>query len=500
MSMAALQHLAIDLGAESGRVMSVRFDGERLQLAEVHRFANQPVRVRNSLRWNVLSLWDEMLSGLRKAFAQHGAAASVGVDTWGVDFALLDAAGELLGAPFHYRDARTDGMLEAAFCRVPRAYIFERTGIQFMQLNTLYQLLAMALQRAPALEHARHLLMMPDLFHFWLSGSIACEFTDATTTQCYDPRAGDWARDLLAELGIPTHFFTRIVPPGTALGTLAADVARTLGDQPWRRTQVIAPAAHDTASAVAAVPAKPGERFAYISSGTWSLMGAVVRAPVISPQALEFNFTNEGGVEGTFRLLKNIMGMWLVQECRRAWASPSGSLIPYAELFAMAERAAPFTFMIDPDDPSFLHPDDMPEAIRAFCRRSGQPEPTDRATIVRGIVESLALKYHATLRQLEALLGHTIEVIYVVGGGAQNALLCQFTADACGVPVLAGPIEATALGNALTQMVTLGEAGSLQEARAVVRRSFALQEYLPRNPEQWDEAHARFQKLLTSDH
>ncbi len=497
--MAALQHLAVDLGAESGRVMRVLFDGERLQLAEVHRFANRPVRVRSSLRWNVLSLWEEMLAGLQKAAAQHGAVASLGVDTWGVDFALLDASGDLLSAPFHYRDARTDGMMEEAFRRVPPAHIFERTGIQFMQLNTLYQLMAMALQRAPALDHARHLLMMPDLFHYWFSGEIACEFTDVTTTQCYDPRVGDWAHDLLHALGIPTHFLTRIVPPGTSLGPIAPDVRRALGDsETWRHTQVVAPAAHDTASAVAAVPAQPQARYAYISSGTWSLLGAVVSAPVISDQALGFNFTNEGGVGGTFRLLKNIMGMWLVQECRRAWAAPDGALIPYADLFGMAEQAAPFAFMVDPDDPSFLHPDDMPEVIRAFCRRTGQPEPGDRATMVRGILESLALKYRLTLRQLESLLGYPVEVVHVVGGGSQNALLCQFTADACGVRVMAGPVEATALGNALVQMMALGEVSTMDEARALIRQSFALREYLPRDTERWDEAYARFQTLLTS--
>ncbi len=489
------QHLAIDLGAESGRVIRGRFDGERLSLEEVHRFPNRAVRVREHLHWNVLALWEEIQNGLSKAASQAGEVASVGVDTWGVDFALLDANGDLLGIPYHYRDARTDGMMSLAFQRMPRARIFERTGIQFMQLNTLYQLLAMAEAHSPQLACARTLLMMPDLFHYWLSGSIACEFTDATTTQCFDPRANDWARDVLEALGIPHHFLLPVTPPGTRLGRVLPSVARAT-DASLTRTEVIAPASHDTASAVFAVPAERDD-FAYISSGTWSLMGAVVTQPVITEQALAFNFTNEGGVGGTFRLLKNIMGLWLVQECRRRWGAIDGALMPYADLFALAARAPAFTALVDPDDPSFLHPEDMPAAIAEFCRRTGQTPPEDRGAIVRAILESLALKYRHTLTQLETLLGRRVSVIHVVGGGSQNALLCQFTADACERPVIAGPVEATATGNLLMQLRALGTLSSDAEARAVVRRSFALTTYEPRDPEPWREAYARFVAYLS---
>ncbi len=493
--MTSRSFLAFDIGAESGRAIVGAFDGERLRLTEAHRFPNRPVRVSAHLYWNALALWDEVQTGLRKAAAQCGPLDSVGVDTWGVDFALLDAHDELIGNPRHYRDARTDGMVEEACARVGRRRIFESTGIQFMQINTLYQLLAMARAGAPALEFARTFLMMPDLLHFWLSGHKACEFSNATTTQCYDPRAGDWARDLLADLGIPTHFLSPVIQPGTELGSLSPLLVRALDADGLQGTRVVAPATHDTGSAVAGVPASV-ERYAYISSGTWSLLGAVARQPMITPQALEFNFTNEGGVGGTFRVLKNIMGMWLVQECRRKWASPAGDLIPYGELFAMAEQAPALGSLVDPDDATFLHPDDMPAAIAEYCRRTGQPVPDGRGAMVRCILESLALKYRYTLNQLQTLLGYSVEVIHVVGGGAQNALLCQFTADACGVPVVAGPVEATAIGNLLVQMAALGELASMEDARQVIRRSFPLVTYLPREAARWDDAYARFEAVL----
>ncbi|MCS6847360.1 MAG: rhamnulokinase family protein [Anaerolineae bacterium] len=493
--MTSRSFLAFDIGAESGRAIAGAFDGSALRLSEVHRFPNKPVRVGPHLYWNPLALWDEIQAGLRKAAAQCGTIAGAGVDTWGVDFALLDARDELVGNPHHYRDARTDGMVGEACACVGRERIFESTGIQFMQINTLYQLLAMARAGAPALEIARTFLMMPDLLHFWLSGYKACEFSNATTTQCYDPRAGDWARDLLASLGIPTHFLPAVIQPGTDLGPLSPALVRALDTGGLEATRVIAPATHDTGSAVAGVPAS-AERYAYISSGTWSLLGAVVPRPVITPQALQFNFTNEGGVGGTFRLLKNIMGMWLVQECRRKWASPAGDLIPYSELFAMAEQAPALGPLVDPDDATFLHPDDMPAAIADYCRRTGQPVPDGRGAMVRCILESLALKYRYTLNQLQALLGYSVEVIHVVGGGAQNALLCQFTADACGVPVMAGPVEATAIGNLLVQMVTFGELASMDDARQVIRRSFPLVTYEPRAVARWDDAYARFEAML----
>jgi rhamnulokinase len=434
-------------------------------------------------------------AGLRKA-ADHE-PDSLGVDTWGVDFALLDAAGELIGNPCHYRDPYTDGMLAEAMRRTSRERIFDATGIQFMQINSLYQLLAMATARSPALGIARTLLMMPDLFHYWFTGEMACEFSNASTTQFFDPRAGDWARSLLDDLGIPHHFLTRIVQPGADLGPLSPSVLKSLELASLARMRVIAPATHDTGSAVASVPAN-GDRYAYISSGTWSLLGAVVSQPVITPRALQFNFTNEGGVGGTFRLLKNIMGMWLVQECRRRWATPAGELIPYADLFDQAARAPAFAAMLDPDDPSFLLPEDMPTAIAAFCARTRQATPAGRGTVVRCILESLALKYRHVLEQLERLTGHRVEVIHVVGGGSRNALLCQFTADACDRIVRAGPVEATAIGNVLVQMVACGELGSMDEARAVVQQSFPIVAYQPREAVRWSEAYDRFQRVLAS--
>ncbi len=494
--MASRTFLAFDLGAESGRAIAGVFDGARLELVEVHRFPNRPVQVGAHLHWDVLALWAEIQAGLRKAAARFDEIASVGVDTWGVDFALLDAHDALIGNPYHYRDSRTEGMLEAAFARLPRERIFGFTGIQFMRINTLYQLLAMVQEGAPALQIARTFLMMPDLFHHWLAGCKVCEFSNATTTQCYDPRAGDWARPLLAALDIPTDMLPPVVQPGTELGPLSAVVQQAVGEPAaLRRARVVAPATHDTGSAVAGTLA-PACRYAYISSGTWSLLGAVVERPVITPQALQFNFTNEGGVGGTFRLLKNIMGLWLVQECRRRWSAPAGEPLPYAELFRLAEQAPPFAALIDPDDPSFLSPADMPAAIADYCRRTDQRPPADRGSMTRCILESLALKYRYTLEQLQVLLGHAVEMIRVVGGGSQNALLCQFTADACGRPVVAGPAEATALGNVLVQMVADGAFASIQEAGQAVAKDAALVEYAPRDAAAWEAAYAHFVSML----
>jgi len=485
--------LAFDLGAESGRVVAGLLEGNRLRLEEVHRFPNSPVRVLDSLHWDVLRLFSEMKRGLRMCIHQFGPdLASIGLDTWGVDFALLDRDDRLIGNPYHYRDPRTDGMMEEAFRRVPREEIFARTGIQFMQLNTLYQLLAMALRCSAQLESAHRLLMMPDLLNFWLTGQKVCEFTEATTSQFYDPRAGDWARDMLDRLGIPSHILGEIVPPGAVLGPLLPSVAEEIGlsDVP-----VIAPACHDTGSAVAAVPFESATgKGCYLSSGTWSLMGVEVADPIITPQSLEYNFTNEGGVCDTFRLLKNIMGLWLVQECRRVWAR-EGESYSYDELTRMAEQAAPFVALVNPDDPAFLHPADMPAEIRAFCARTGQPVPEDKGTMIRCVLESLALTYRSTMGKLEAMLGRELEVIHIVGGGSQNRLLCQFTADATQRPVLAGPVEATAIGNVVMQALALGEFASLQEARAVVRSSFDVVHYQPGDPAPWDAAYERFCEL-----
>jgi rhamnulokinase len=492
-------YLAIDLGAESGRAMLGLFDGERLQIVEVHRFSNGPVRLNDGLHWDVLRLWSEIKAGIAHAAKEAGGELrAMGLDSWGVDFALLDRQGALIGNPFHYRDSRTDGMLEEAWRRVPRQEIFAQTGIQFMQINTLYQLLSMVLRRAPALEIAQTLLTIPDLFNYWLTGRKACEFTNATTTQCYNPRQRDWAWGLLGDLGIPQHIFTEVIPPGTVLGTLAPEVAEEAGSA---TIPVIAPACHDTGSAVAAVPAA-GPGFAWISSGTWSVLGAELPAPVINEASLANNFTNEGGVAGSYRFSKNIMGLWLVQECRRTWAA-EGQELSYDALTKLAAEAAPFSCVVDPDDAAFLKPGDMPSRIREYCRRTGQKIPESKGAILRAALEGIALKYRWVLEQLEAMLPRPtdqgparLEPLHIVGGGTKNRLLSSFAAEATGRPVVTGPVEATATGNIIVQMLATGALRSLAEGRDLVRRSFPLEIIEPQDPARWEEAYGRLGALL----
>ena len=481
---------AIDLGAESGRVMWAALDDRTLRLEEAYRFPNVPVRVLDSLHWDPLRLFAEIKHGLGLCAKRGGAALNgIGLDTWGVDFALLGRYDELTGIPFHYRDRRTESMLEKAFQRVAREEIFERTGIQFMPINSLYMLLSMT--GTPALESAATFLMIPDLFNFWLSGRKACEFTDATTTQLYDQRAGDWARSVIEKLGLPGHIFLPITQPGTVLGPILPSVAEEVG---LDSVPIIAPACHDSGSAVAAVPAR-NKNAVYISSGTWSIVGVEVHAPIITPQSLKFNFTNEGGVSGTVRFLKNVMGLWIVQECRRVWAR-AGEEFTYTELTTMAENATPFVSIVDPDDESFLRPGDMPARLREFCTQTGQPVPEDKGALLRCVFDSLALKYRVVVERIEVMMGHRLEVIHIIGGGSQNRLLCQLTADATGRPVIAGPVEATAIGNAVVQAMALGHLASLAEAREVIQNSFELIIYEPRASAQWDEAYARFAHLL----
>ncbi|WP_376791133.1 rhamnulokinase family protein [Thermoflexus sp.] len=506
-----IRMVAIDLGAESGRAVLGIFDGQRLSVQEVYRFPNIPVRVRDVLHWDILCLFHEIKEGLARAVRiMAGTITSVGVDTWGVDFALLDREGRLVGNPVHYRDRRTEGMMEAVFQRVPPEEIYNRTGIQFMPINTLYQLFSMVVREDPQLEIAHTFLTIPDLFHYWLSGTIVCEFTNATTTQCYDPIRKDWAWDLLERLGIPTRFFPEVRPPGTILGRVLPEVTEETG---LTQTWVVAPASHDTGSAVAAVPFQHPDA-AYISSGTWSLVGVEVREPVITEEARLYNFTNEGGVSGTFRLLKNVMGLWLLQECRRTWAKQAGksiveeaggsSTLPsaweYEALIRQAEGAPPLRSLIDPDDPRFLPPGDMPMRIQVFCQETGQPIPKAHGEIVRCILESLALKYRWVIERLERLLGRQIPMIHIVGGGSRNALLCQWTADATGRPVLAGPAEATAIGNLMVQAMALGYVGNLEEAREVIRRSFSPTVYTPRAEAKsmWADAYDRFVSQILS--
>ena len=485
-------YLALDLGAESGRAMVGSLTGGLLSLSETHRFVNQPLKLPSGLHWDIASLWQQIKKGISISASQYS-LESLALDTWGVDFALLGEDDSLLDIPYHYRDSRTDGMLHNAFQRVPPEQIFAQTGIQFMQLNTLYQLFAMLLNQDPQLAAAQTFLTIPDLLNHWLCGSRCCEFTNATTTQCFNPITRTWAYPLLQSLGIPTHIFPPLCEPGTLLGSLLPVLAIETGAAPL---PVIAPACHDTGSAVVAVPAQ-SQDFAWLSSGTWSIMGAEVRQPDLSPQALAYNFTNEGGVFGTWRFSKNIMGLWIVQECRRAWAA-QGDDLSYAELTRLASSAPPFLAVIDPDAERFFHPGDMPEKVRAFCAESGQPVPGSKAELIRVILESLALKYRLTLQHIEELTGKRLAPIHIIGGGSQNRLLNQFTADCTGRQVVAGPVEATAIGNILMQAITLGHLGSLAEARQVVRNSFDVATCYPVNPVGWDAAFQKFLSLSTS--
>jgi len=494
--MAKQCYLGIDLGAESGRVMAGLFDGETISLKELHRFTNGPVALGGTIHWDVLRLWSEIQVGIAKGAAEYGdAIASIGVDTWGVDYVLCSKSGQLLGQPYHYRDSRTKDILADAFHRVPRREIFAATGLQFLEFNTLFQLLAMQRTDGPLLKLAERLMMMPDFFHWCLCGSRVTEFTNATTTQCFDPTSGDWAYDLLRKFELPTEIFPEVVAPGTRLGPLRNEVAQSAG---CRRVEVVASATHDTGAAVAAVPTEQTGRttWAYISSGTWSLMGVEVPRAVKTDRALELNVTNEGGVDGTFRLLKNNMGLWLLQECRRSFER-QGRPLDYAELVHLAEKAPPFRSLIDPDDWRFLTPDDMRTAIEEACGDYGEPVPESEGQVIRCALESLALKYRTMLDGFEGLTGTKVEVIHIVGGGSRNALLNQFTANACARPVVAGPVEATVLGNVLVQVRAAGELESLADIRSVVRKSSELKQYEPADEAGWSAALERFKVLLS---
>jgi rhamnulokinase len=485
-------YLAVDLGAESGRAVLGRFDGERIILEEVHRFPNMPIRLPDGLHWDVLGIAREVKDGIAKATRNGGRIESLGVDAWGVDFALLDRDGCLISNPYHYRDPRTEGMEERALDRMPKAEIYGITGIQFMPINTLYQLLAM--EGSPLLQAAQTLLMIPDLISYWLTGEKACEFTAASTTQLCDARAGGWARDLVEKMRFPRHIFGEIVPPGTRLGPLLPEVAEEIGAK--EGLSVTAVASHDTASAVVAVPAE-SEDFAYISSGTWSLVGVELPKPAIAPEGMHANFTNEGGFGGTTRFLKNVMGLWLLQECRRTWAR-EGREYSYEELTRLAQAVPAAGPLLDPDHPAFLPPGDMPGRIRRFCRETRQSPPGEPGEVVRCVLESLALKYRWVLERAEEITGRRAEVIHVVGGGVRNTLLCQLTADATRRPVRAGPVEATALGNLMVQAYARGYLGSLEEIRAAVRgSSVEVHDYQPMgSADEWDEVYEKLPKVM----
>jgi rhamnulokinase len=478
-------YLAFDFGAQSGRAVLAHLQSGILTTEEVHRFANEPVEYGGSLHWDAARLWFEV----RKALARLRGVnlAGIGVDAWGVDYALLGERGELLQNPYHYRDRRTEGIMEEVLSRVNKEEIYQATGIQFMPINTLYQLFAARRQTPKLLEAAKYLVTIPDLFHYWLTGNAVCEFTNATTTQMVDPVKRAWALGLIESLELPAHLPAPIVEPGSIVGTLLPEIA---GHRSLAGTTVIAPACHDTGSAVAAISARDGT--AFLSSGTWSLLGTELDAPVITPDALRMNFTNEGGVNGTTRLLKNVMGLWMLQGCRQSWIV-QGRSYDYGELIELAAPETSFRHLVDPDDESFLRPPDMLTAIDAFCTRTQQPVPLEPGAYVRAVLESLAFKYRFVLRNLERVCGKRIEQIRIIGGGSKNRLLNQLTADATGTKVLAGPAEATALGNVAIQILATGGASSLEEVRAMVDRSFPTEVFEPLETDKWDQHAERFE-------
>jgi len=479
--------LAIDLGAESGRAMLGRLGGGVLSLDEICRFPNGPVRDNGSLRWDIRRLWSEIRRGLDRSADRK--PESIGVDTWGCDYALLDARGQLVEQPYHYRDVRTDGVMEAVWQRVSREEIYAITGIQFLVFNTLYQLYAACQKNPELIASAASFGTIPDLLNYWLTGELRGEFTMATTTQFVDATTRDWARELLARLDIPTRLLPPMIEPGSVLGALKADACTALAGTP-----VVTPATHDTGSAVASVLS--GRHTAFISSGTWSLLGTEVTDPVITPRARDLNFTNEGGVCGTTRLLKNIGGLWLLQACRRSWAATGHDYEYEGLLSAAGDHDRSFQSLFDPDHRGFFQPPDMVAAISDYCRQTGQVIPESPAAFARGILESLAFKYRLVIESLESLTGNRIEEIRIVGGGSRNRLLNQFTADATGCTVIAGPMEATALGNIAMQMLAVGAVGSLDEARRIIERSFPVERFEPKRCDVWDAQYARFQDYV----
>lgn len=478
---------AVDLGAQSGRVAVGRFDGERLTVTEVHRFPNAPVRTRGSLQWDIVGLYRQVLDGLRAAGREAGRVDSLAVDSWGVDFGLVDRRGRLLQNPVHYRDSRRAHAMERTLQRVPARELYERTGIQLMPINTVFELAAMAADDDPVLAAGETLLLVPDLMHHWLCGTRVSELTNATTTQCWDPRSSEWATDLLERLDVPARLLPEVVEPGTRLAPLSHDVAddTQLGD-----AAVVAVATHDTGSAVAAVPFRATSSV-FISAGTWSLVGLEVGEPVITEAAFAANLTNEGGVSGTFRLLRNVTGLWLVDECRRAWAL-EGHAYSVEQLIALAKEAPALQSFIEPNDPAFAESGDMPARVRAFCAHTGQAEPDEPGAVVRCVLESLALKHAQIVDVLASVTGTSPREIHIVGGGARNELLCRWTAAASGLQVHAGPEEATLLGNLLVQAVSLGEIASFAEAREIVTASVAPTMYEPRDSATWSDARERF--------
>lgn len=481
--------LAFDLGASSGRAMLGEFDGQTLHIQEIHRFSNDPVLVNGTLYWDILRLFHEIRQGIT-AGVQMGGFDAIGIDTWGVDFALLDKDGRMLANPVHYRDLRTMGVDEEVFETIPREEIYSLTGIQHMRINTLYQLAYLAKREPELLERAQKLLLIPDLLAYFLTGQIRGEITNASTTNLFNPQTDAWCDELIGKLKIKRSLFPDTIYAGESYGPLSDSICEELS---CPKVPVIAVGTHDTASAVVSAPAKDRD-FAYISCGTWSLFGIENDGPILTDQARQANFTNEIGYGKKIRFLKNIMGLWLIQESRRQWIR-EGQNVGFDQLENEALEAKPFQCFIDPDVPDFEMPGNMPERIRQFCRRTGQYVPQTRGEVMRCIYQSLALKYRATLEGLQTITGKSYKSINMVGGGIKDTLLCRLAASACGIDVLAGPVEATVMGNIAVQFIALGEIKDLKDARRIIRDSAEIKVYKPVQTEEWDAAYQQFKKV-----
>ncbi|MGC6455914.1 MAG: rhamnulokinase [Coraliomargaritaceae bacterium] len=484
-------YIAVDLGAGSGRVLAGEFDGQRIELHEMNRFANKPVALPSGWHWNIVGLYQNILEGLQLVGETYGKrTVSIGIDAWGVDYGLLDRKGHLLGLPYQYRDNRTEGMMEAAFKKVPKESIYQSTGIQFMFFNSLFQLLSEMEGNHSILEQAEDLLFTPDLLGYWLTGQKTQERSIASTSQLYNPATGNWDYELIEKLGLPKRLFKKISDSGTVLGSLLTQVAEETG---LKDVRVVTVAGHDTASAVAAVPSQSPTP-AFLSSGTWSLMGLELSGPVINEQSFADAFTNEIGVGNTVRFLKNICGLWLIQESKRCWLQ-NGEDVPYSKMASLAAEAEPFRSLINPDDPRFIEAGAMPEKIQAFCRDTGQPVPESIGQIIRCIYESLALRYARVWEKLISYTEDKPETLHIVGGGCQDKLLNQFAANAIGVKVAACPVEATGLGNILAQMLADGQITDLAEGRRIVLESSLVEIYEPEGRDSWEPAKETFQAI-----
>ena len=490
-----LNILAFDYGASSGRGILGKFDGNKIFISEIHRFNNEPISINNSIYWDILRLFYEMKKGIRKCInISNNDISGIGVDTWGVDFGILDKNGDLLCNPYHYRDNRTEGMIEKASSYMSKEEIYNTTGIAFQKFNSIYQLLSMKEKSHPVYDKIQTLLFTPDLLNYFLTGNKLSEYTIASTSQMLNIKTNNWAEEMLKEMNLSSGILTDIINPGTIYGNLKKDIADELNT---KSIPVISVCEHDTGSAVVAVPAA-NKKYAYISSGTWSLLGIESDIPIINKKSFNVNYTNEGGINSTFRFLKNIIGLWILQECKREW-DRVGEIIDYNDLVLLAEKEKSFDSLIDPDNEVFYSPGDMINKIALYCKKTNQKIPETKGEIVRCILESLALKYRMAVEELEDIIGYNLSVIHIVGGGSQNKMLNQFTANSTGKKVISGPVEATAIGNLMVQLLALNEVSDLEQIRTIVTNSFLIEECEPFDIDLWDEAYDRFKKLVAKN-